>query len=233
VIGGRRVPIHFLGVWDTVASVLRRRGAFTLPTLSHLPYTMTNPSVRVFRQAAAVDERRSMFRLYAWSPDQLFKPDPFARDGEAQDQKTVWFAGYHADVGGGHAESESQVAKLPLIWLVREAQAHGLRIEQPLFSHVARGKPLPGGRHMYVAPDPLGTIHDSLKGAWWLLEIWPKRAKWKRFPEKSNSPGFYLPLAEPRKIEAGAFLHRSVVERRKHKEGYAPVNLPSQFQIVD
>ena len=110
VIGGRRVPIHFLGVWDTVASVLVRPGLLRFPSQSFLPYTKSNPSVRVFRQAAAIDERRRMFRLYNWTPGQNFKPDPFANTEGLQDQQTVWFAGDHSDVGGGWAETERQVA---------------------------------------------------------------------------------------------------------------------------
>eukprot|EP00456_Euglypha_rotunda_P085643 TRINITY_DN8647_c0_g1_i5.p1 TRINITY_DN8647_c0_g1~~TRINITY_DN8647_c0_g1_i5.p1 ORF type:complete len:175 (+),score=16.65 TRINITY_DN8647_c0_g1_i5:302-826(+) len=93
VIGGRRVPIHFLGLWDTVASVFVRPGLLRLPTQSFLPYTKSNPSVRVFRQAAAIDERRRMFRLYNWTTNQNFRPDPFEPAQGLQDQQTTWFAG--------------------------------------------------------------------------------------------------------------------------------------------
>jgi len=232
VIGGRRVPIWFLGVWDTVASIFTRSGAFSLPSLTYLPYTKSNPSVQIFRQAAAIDERRSMFRLYQWPPGEEFRPDPFGPPGQPQDERTVWFAGCHSDVGGGHAERESQLAKLPLIWMAREAEAYGLRLNQSLFAHVAEGAPLPDGTHPYVPPDPLGKLHNSLTCPWWPLEFLPKRAKWKRFPEKSSSGGFYLPLGEPRKIDEGAFLHRSVIERRD-KMGYAPINLPKIFEIAE
>lgn len=230
VISGRRVPIHFLGVWDTVASIFTRRGILRPPSLSHLPYTKSNPSVRVFRQAAAIDERRSMFRLYKWTAGQHFKPDPFGRVDEPQDQRTVWFAGDHSDVGGGYAEKESQAAKYPLIWMTREAEAHGLEINHTLFDHVALGKPLPGGKHSYVAPDASAPTHNSMALGWWPLEVMPKKLKWKRFPEKSTSEGLYLPLAEPRKIEEGAFLHSSVIERIS--AGYAPVNLPNHYGVA-
>lgn len=50
VVGARRAPIHFMGVWDTVASIIvpgwRR---LLLVTLEHLPCTRRNPSVRHFR----------------------------------------------------------------------------------------------------------------------------------------------------------------------------------------
>jgi uncharacterized protein (DUF2235 family) len=157
VIGGRRVPIHFLGVWDTVASmIVPGRG------LSFLPYTKQNPSVRCFRHATAIDERRSLFRPYRWIPDQRFKPDHAGDDLGVQDQQTVWFAGDHSDVGGGYAEKESQAAKFPLMWLAREAQAEGLAIDEPMFDHVAEAIALPGGRHDYVAPDAKAPTHDSM-----------------------------------------------------------------------
>lgn len=230
VIGGRRVPIHFLGLWDTVASVLVRPGLLRFPSQSFLPYTKSNPSVRVFRQAAAIDERRRMFRLYNWTPGQNFKPDPFANTEGLQDQQTVWFAGDHSDVGGGWAETESQVAKFPLIWMAREAQEHGLEINESLFNHLAEGAPLPGGKRMYVAPNANGKIHNSMTIAWKPLEYLPKNRSWKRFPDKVSGRGYYLPCAEPRKIPEGALLHHSVIERMA--EGYKPVNLPTEFSTV-
>ena len=230
VIGGRRVPIHFLGVWDTVASVFVRPGLLRLPSQSFLPYTRTNPSVRAFRQAAAIDERRRMFRLYDWAPSQPFQPNPFEAAEGAQDQQTVWFAGEHSDVGGGWAEEESHIAKFPLIWMAREAEKHGLQINEAMFSHLAEGKPLPGGKRMYVPPSANGVIHDSMSAVWWPLEYFPKSLKWKRFPENKSGWGYYLPQAEPRKIEERALLHYSVVERMA--TGYKPVNLPTTYETV-
>lgn len=231
VIGGRRVPIHFLGVWDTVASVFVRPGLLRVPTQSFLPYTKSNPSVRVFRQAAAIDESRRMFRLYNWTPGQSFKPDPFAKTDDAQDQQTVWFAGDHSDVGGGYAEAQSQVAKFPLIWLIREAEQHGLEVNESMFRHLAEGAPLPGGKHMYVAPDVNGPVHNSMTKYWWPLEFVPKNRKWKRFPAKALGGGYYLPRAEPRKIPEDALVHHSAVERMAN--GYEPVNAPKTFTLVN
>lgn len=232
VISGRRAEIHFLGVWDTVASVIvPRRDRFYFPGLSFLPYTRRNPAVRTFRQAAAIDERRSMFRLYKWDEGQPFKPDPFGGDAAIQDAKTVWFAGDHSDVGGGYPEAESQVAKFPLAWMVREARAQGLLIDKAMFEHLALGAPLAGGRLQYVAPDAQGPVHNSMTSFWPLFEIVPKRVKWRRWPETGKGWGIYFPLSEPRRIESGARLHRSVVLRMEG--GYRPVNLPPDYTVAD
>ncbi|TZG26562.1 DUF2235 domain-containing protein [Sphingomonas montanisoli] len=226
IIEGRRVPIAFVGVWDTVASVLvPRPDRLWIPTMEFLPYTKQNPAVVVFRHAAAIDEKRRMFRLYSWAPDQDFQPDPFAEPQGKQDQQTVWFAGDHSDVGGGHPEAESQPAKFPLLWMVAEAGAHGLQTLPDMIAHLGEGKPLPGGRHQYVAPDATAPIHNSMKGFWPLLEWLPKNLKWRRWPTKSDKRGYYLPRSEPRKIEVDAFIHRSVDVRREATR-YAPRNLP-------
>jgi uncharacterized protein (DUF2235 family) len=228
----RYVPIDFMGLWDSVASVFRRASAFSLPTQVILPYTVHNPCVRVYREAASIDERRRLFRLLNWHPDAQFKPGPFAEPDGAQDAQTVWFAGIHSDIGGGFAEAESQAAKFPLIWLTREAQRCGLAIDEAMFGHVAEGKPLAGGQHAYVAPDLTTPIHDSMTWFWKLLEYLPKNRKWKRFPEATDVPGYYLPRGEPRKIAEGAALHRSVVDRMA-ATAYKPVNLPQQYTIAD
>lgn len=229
----RYVPIDFLGVWDTVASVFRRTSAFSPPTQVILPYTVHNPCVRVFREAASIDERRRLFRLLNWKPDPLFKPGPFAAAEGTQDSQTVWFAGIHSDIGGGFAETQSQAAKFPLIWLTREAQKHGLAIDEALFSHVAEGEPFAGGQHDYVAPDVHAPIHDSMSWVWKLLEYWPKNRKWKRFPDRSNKPGFYLPQCEPRKIAEGSAVHCSVFDRMASDPCYKPPNLPLTFVTAE
>ena len=77
VAGGRAVRIAFIGVWDTVASVIVPRDDTLVPDLQTLRYTRTNPIVKTFRQAIAIDERRRMFRLNRWTLPQDYRPNPF------------------------------------------------------------------------------------------------------------------------------------------------------------
>src|SRR3954466_13594398 len=229
VTATRRVSIHFVGVWDTVASmIVPRPDRFYLPSFRTLPYTRTNPSVRAFRQAMAIDERRRMFRLNRWTQPQPFIADPFARPPVETDQDIaqIWFAGVHSDIGGGYPEAESGLSKYPLIWMVEEAAAHGLAIDRAMFDHLARGEPLPDGRHPYVPPDPCAPLHRSLAGLWWLLEIFCKSAKWREWPRPVLF-GWYWPLGEPRLVETGAVVAPSVAERQARcVPPYRPVNLP-------
>jgi uncharacterized protein (DUF2235 family) len=142
VIGSRPTTIKFVGVWDTVASILVPRSDRVVPTLQTLPYTRTNKSVEVFRHAMAIDERRRMFRLNRWIEPQPFVANPFdtAAPERAQDIKQVWFAGVHADIGGGYPEPESGLSKFPLAWMIDEAVAHGLKIGVAMRNNLVLGR---------------------------------------------------------------------------------------------
>lgn len=229
---GRDVTIHFLGVWDTVASVIvPRPDRLYLPSMQFLPYTKQNGRVRIVRHALAIDERRRMFRNYNWNPDQQFSATRFGKTKEPQDYKQVWFAGVHADVGGGYPESESGISKFPLQWMLIEAKAAGARLRATMRrTLVDGGKPLQG-QMIYVPRDAGGPIHRSLRGIWWLLEIIPKKLKWRRWPKRSEGSGLYIPWAEPRFIPDGALIHESVLRRTEKVSDYRPVNLPGTYAV--
>jgi len=134
--------IKFVGVWDTVASVIvPRPDRFFLPSLQTLAYTQQNPSVEIFRQAMAIDERRRMFRLLPWELEQTFMKNRFSQtnNAEPQDALQVWFAGVHSDIGGGYPEAESGLSKFPLIWMIEEAVKHGLSINRRTLNQLAWG----------------------------------------------------------------------------------------------
>ena len=79
-------------------------------------------------------------------------------------------------------------------------------------------------------PDVRGDLHNSLSGAWWLLEYLPKSAKYREWPERQAHFGYYIPDGEPRLIPDGAVIHESAVLRMDAMPGYRPVNLPKQFE---
>lgn len=235
ITSARHVPIKFIGVWDTVASVLvPRPDRFFIPTLQTLPYTRKNPSVEVFRQAIAIDERRRMFRLSPWQEPQAFVKDPFKKvDHPAQDIKQVWFAGVHSDIGGGYKEKESGLSKFPLRWMIDEAASlqDGLQINKTLYNHIVNGHKMAGGDYVYVGADATAKMHDSMTMGWKPLEWIPKSAKYKEWPARSVYFGCYLPKSEPRFIPEDAMIHASVVERMD-KTAYKPVNLPGNYRVV-
>ncbi|QHO73399.1 hypothetical protein ACH79_12770 [Bradyrhizobium sp. CCBAU 051011] len=224
--------IRFVGVWDTVASVIvPRADRFYWPSLEELAFTIVNPSVQTFRQAISIDERRCMFRLKKWDDPQTFKHNRFNdAHAEPQDILQVWFAGVHADIGGGYPEKESGLSKYPLLWMIDEATKCGLQVNQATVNQLAWGIQRKGSPFSYVVPDIRGDLHTSLTGAWWLLEYLPKSASYKEWPARKAHFGYYIPDAEPRFIPDGAVIHESALQRMDALPSYRPVNLPRQYE---
>jgi len=234
ILSTRWPTIHFVGVWDTVASVIvPRPDRLYWPSLEELAFTLHNPSVRTFRQAMSVDERRCMFRLKKWEQPQTFTHNRFNQAGaEPQDIMQVWFAGVHADIGGGYPEKESSLSKYPLLWMIDEAVKCGLAVNPRTVNQLAWGVQRKGSPFSYVAPDVAGEVHNSLTGAWWILEYLPKADKYKEWPARQSQFGFYIPDGEPRFIPDGALIHDSVLKRMAAVPEYRPINLPKAYDTA-
>ncbi|EKM61846.1 uncharacterized protein PHACADRAFT_248724 [Phanerochaete carnosa HHB-10118-sp] len=78
------VDIEFIGVWDTVCSV----GLFS----RRLPFTTSNMSVKTFRHAVSLDERRAKFKanLFNWPQEEERRlgtqPGDMPKAGQNEDQ---------------------------------------------------------------------------------------------------------------------------------------------------
>ena len=148
------INVHFVGVFDSVASV------GLIPRKLPLSSTPTNKP-RYFRHAMALDERRSKFKICRYqqkdhtdpdskwvtkaaTQDQLDEPRPRIESTSTADtyinhEKTrqdfeapklthevdcleIWFAGCHADVGGGAVANEARhkPSQIPLRWMIRQ-----------------------------------------------------------------------------------------------------------------
>jgi uncharacterized protein (DUF2235 family) len=233
VVTPERVPVHFLGVWDTVASVIvPGRLPLSKLRLEELPYTSHNPAVRTFRHAIAIDEFRRMFRVKRWSEPQSFKPNPHSQAKTLPDQdcRQVWFAGCHSDVGGGFDEEKSALSKFPLLWMLEQAKAQGLHIRTSMVNHIVRGRPRANARS-YTKPNAAGPLHKSMTWYWRILEAFPKAVRLRDWPKRRKLLGRYLPLAEPRFIPDQSLIHTSVFDRKKLVKSYKPVNLPKNYRV--
>jgi uncharacterized protein (DUF2235 family) len=186
--------IHFVGVWDTVSSV----GWYENPL--KLPYVTDNPSIDIGRHAIAIDERRAFFRTHTWQPGQS------ASEHGPRDLKQVWFPGVHCDVGGGYPEAESSLSKIALGWMLVEARAAGLLIdddrEAAVLGRMSVSRNAPA--------DPDGRLHESLKGWWRLAEFVPK----KHFDARSGTTRRRANLFRRRRMPAGALVHESAFLRQ-------------------
>ena len=235
IVSARWPTIKFVGVWDTVASVIvPRPDRFYAFSLQKLAFTQLNPSVKVFRQAIAIDERRRMFRLEPWKEPQAFMYNRFSatNNAEPQDALQVWFAGAHADIGGGYPEKESGLSKFPLLWMIDEAVKRGLAVNRQTVNQLAWGIPRKGSPFNDVAPDIFRHPHQSMSRAWRGLEWIPKSDKYKEWSARRSWLGYYFPDGEPRPIPANAYIHKSVLDRMKAVQAYRPVNLPSNYQVI-
>lgn len=235
IVSSRWPTLKFVGVWDTVASVLvPRPDRFYTFSLQELLNTRNNPSVKIFRQAIAIDERRRMFRLHSWDEPQNFMYNRFSKTNntETQDVKQVWFAGVHADVGGGYPEKESGLSKFPLLWMVEEAITCGLSVDRRAINQLAWGIQRKGSPFSYVAPDIMSEPHNSMSVKWMPLEWIPKADKYKEWTARRSYFGRYIPNCEPRPIPLGAFIHESVIRKMEAVPTYNPINMPSRFEVV-
>lgn len=210
----RECKPYFVGVWDTVSSVGWVYNAV------HFPFTNIgkNPDPAIVRHAISIDEHRAFFRQNLFGTPS----DP------NQDVKEVWFAGVHSDVGGSYPEAESQLSKIALRWLLREAELAGLSVDPKRKAEILGGKP------PNVAPDPnTKNQHESLRGWWWIAEFWPKVVHIET-PQHTWRRSIRVNLARRRWISPNSLVHRSVEERLANPTlGYRPSNLPQQRQIVD
>jgi uncharacterized protein (DUF2235 family) len=140
----RDATVHFLGVWDTI-------GARGIPLTLFNAWNRwrhgfhdvrLNPGVENAFQALAIDERRGPYTPAIWEP-----PKRGLDAGQRLEQ--AWFAGVHADVGGGYLDAG--LSDVALVWMADRARECGLAFDERKLE-------------MLAAPDPLGTLHESVRG---------------------------------------------------------------------
>ena len=145
----RPCQVHFIGVWDTVASV------GWLWWRKYFRYTRLNSRVKYAYQALAVDERRLYYRPSLWdeesAPSELdleLEQRRRRRRRRRQEQviEQVWFPGYHGDLGGQNADQ--RISDISLLWMLKAAKRRKLLLRNKWESG--------------LNPDPLaGKLHRS------------------------------------------------------------------------
>ena len=75
-----------------------------------------DPHVTYARHAISIDERRADFKRVPWGGAAAV-----ADGGDRLEQ--IWFAGNHADIGGGYPENELRLSDIALQWMVEAASS--------------------------------------------------------------------------------------------------------------
>ncbi len=160
--------IKLVGVWDTVGSIGVPFG--NIPGISRrtLRFHNTHLSkiVQHSYQALALDEYRQPYWAILWTD---FVPDhPDAAEAPQVDNRFVeqrWFAGAHANVGGGYPND--LLPQRPLAWLQEKARAAGL-----------------GFRSQIIVTDddlqmpPHDSYAEFMGGLWKILSLGKRYVRW-------------------------------------------------------
>ncbi len=94
----------------------------------------------------------------------------------------MWFAGVHADIGGGYPEIQSGLSKYPLLWMIEQAVQCGLNVNPATVNQLGWGRKRKNSPFDYVAPDVMAEPHDSMTAPWRALEYLPKADKYREWP---------------------------------------------------
>lgn len=109
-----------------------------------------NVNVEYAKHAISIDENRKDFKRVPWTPDAARAG---VRDGFGNIHfEQVWFAGVHADVGGGYPENESRLSDITLKWMLAAVSIipNGIKHDARVLS---------------LFPDATGAQHDEYKAA--------------------------------------------------------------------
>src|SRR5215469_1187418 len=215
----RGMEIRFLGMWDTVdAYGLPIRELKSAVDRYLWPLTFQNLElgnrVKCARHALALDDERATFHPLVWDErDELRKSQ--ARLVPADRIRQVWFAGAHANVGGGYPDDS--LAHVPLRWILGEAEDAGLKFE-------------PEVTRLYKAfANPFGKIYDSRAGRAAFYRYSPRRVDVRVDDSRAR-----VPSRDKHSTHAysRALVHASVFERMKDSQ-YAPISIHGPINHVE
>lgn len=129
--------------WDVVHLTNFRQRFYDGFLHSDVPYA---------RHAMSIDERRNSFPRVIWGS----KTTNYDRDDRAMEMfEQRWFAGNHADIGGGYGEAESRLSDVALKWMIEAAANPALGDKALLIDN----------RYLDLKGDPLGILHDETRSS--------------------------------------------------------------------
>ena len=108
------VDVYFLGLFDCVNSV----GQFEIPLFRKSSPCVPILTAKHTRHAVSIHERRLKFK------PALFELDD-SKSSRILEVKEMWFAGNHADIGGGWepVKNKRLLSDIPLEWMIQEIKS--------------------------------------------------------------------------------------------------------------
>jgi uncharacterized protein (DUF2235 family) len=222
----RDIPIHFVGLWDTVAAYglpidEMTRGISQWLWPLELPNRHFNAQdIYRARHAIAIDDERTTFHPVLWSESGM-RP-PAGSDGRhlVKDEKLsqVWFSGVHSNVGGGYPDDS--LARVPLCWIMGEAQREGLRFKK---SPEADPDAILTASS---AADKDGRLYDSRQGMGGYYRYGPRKIYDLCHAKLSRREDDEVTIDLP-KIHETAFT-RTI----NGAHPYAPIGFPQDYAVV-
>ncbi len=175
---GGAVHVHFVGVWDTVATV----GLWPFNLRISSTATISDKRIDNARHALSLDEHRSVFE------PRLYSENNFER--EDRSLKQIWFHGVHCDVGGGYIPKKSGLSNEALRWMADEAKGCELRCDPTALSAEVEG--LAGSNKVER------WIHDPLKetGLWAVVGMQVRDTKHPRGDDGAGKELEAVPFRE-------------------------------------
>ncbi len=197
-----RPNIRFLGLWDTVDAYgmpideLKQAIDEWLWPMS-LADRRLSPIVERAFHALSLDDERPTFRPLLW--------DQSRAEDERRIQQ-VWFAGVHANVGGGYPIDD--LSYVPLVWMLDRAKGAGLRFDEVQLA-------------FYRANQNVnGTAYDSRSGVAGYYRYGPRSLE-----KLCNDARNAVRIDEPA-------IHESVCERIACRQRrYAPLSVPRALAL--
>jgi uncharacterized protein (DUF2235 family) len=209
--------IKFVGLWDTVAAYGLPIEELTL-FVSRFFYPLGLVSdelpdivLRACHALSLDDERKTFHPLILREPDPG-TPEPgtkIERNVSLERITQVWFAGVHANVGGGYPDDS--MAYIPLQWMIEQVQG------QLDFKTKPNAEP-DHVRMIATSGDRHGRLYNSRSGLGAYYRYAPRDVA-----DLSFSKAVHLP-----KIHASVFKRISA-----QVQPYAPLGLPCNYEVVD
>ena len=142
-----------------------------------------NPCILYARHALSIDERRNDFKRVPWGSKHR---DETAGVHKIEAFQQLWFAGNHADIGGGYPENQSRLSDIALGWMIGEASNASLGNDRLIVDasvlHIngradgmqhdeTRNALFRWAKKTFRSPVPDATVHESVSERFKLQKV--------------------------------------------------------------